>query len=94
MQKSNVLASLASKLRLVKLFNGDKMLLYRRGVLVAVNHDTDGRAIYNKYSRLTTSVWYLSIRNVFCVIQMYFHSLNKIKKITDDIVTGGRLMTS
>ena len=36
--------ALASKLRPVKLFKGDKILLYMRGVLV-VNHDTDGRAI-------------------------------------------------
>ena len=43
------------KLRPVKTFNGDKMLLYRRVGLVS-NHDTDGRAIYNKYSPLTTSV--------------------------------------
>ena len=33
-----------------------KMLLYRRGVLV-VNGDTDRRAIHNKYSPVTTSLW-------------------------------------
>ena len=32
-----------------------KMLLYRRGVLVG-NNDTNGRAIHNKYSPLTTSI--------------------------------------
>ena len=64
-----------------KISKCDEMLLYRRGVLVG-NSVTDGRAIYNKYSPLTT-----------CVIQMYFHSQKK-KKITNGIVTGGRPMTS
>ena len=39
-RKRNVIAS---KLRPVKTFKSDKMLLYGRGVLV-VDHDTDGRA--------------------------------------------------
>ena len=83
---------LATKLRPVSLFKGDKMLLYRRGVLYILgNLDTDGRAIYNKYSPLTTSVWYLSALYIWCAIQIYFPSQ---KKFSNDIVTGGRPMTS